>query len=74
VALYEMATGTLPLPGKTAARVFARTLHRLPDSSRFPVDRRLIVLKRRLTASWPLVLALLGLFTPVFVEIPQTNL
>ena len=73
MVLYEMTTGTLPLPGKRTAWVWARILHRLPDRSRFPVDLWLIVLKRRRTASCPLVLALLGL-TTVFVEIPQRNL
>jgi hypothetical protein len=74
VVLYEMTRGTLPLRGKTAARVFARILHQPPDSPRFPADLWLIVLKRRRTASCPLVLAILGLFTTVLVETPQTNL
>ena len=74
MVLYEMATGTLSLPRKTTARVFARILHRLSHSPHFPADLWLIVLKRRRIASCPLVLTILGLFTPVLVETPQTSL
>jgi hypothetical protein len=54
--------------------VFAGGLHQLSDSSRLSVDLRLIVFNRRRTASCPLVLALRGLFTTVFVENPRRDL
>ena len=46
VVLYEIATSTLSLTDKTAAMVVVGILRQAPDSSRLPVDLRLIVLNQ----------------------------
>lgn len=60
MVLYEMATGTLPLTGKTAVMVFAGGVHQPPDNAPLRVDLPLVVLNRRHTASLPFAPGMTG--------------